>query len=370
MLELHIERARKAAPCTCCTYPDCMLYNEVLQDAAVWTRRMPSTIEAFYYVADEQRRGLSSRGPSGERQARWAHRLFLARFGLSAAEVPLLKLELENGPAPFSLDGPLPAASAPALASTMRVSTITARVNSRFTGGRPSKSLAETGVLVHQWDSTWWTTTGAAARPCASMDRCDRASASIISSRAPFLFSDKRMGLIIQPESVRVLCAYAGDGGTARRKCSPTSMTCIPGCWAAGTDAGPAWCAGSSCGGPWKGTQLDSMLRVHEARGGRAAGFCWIKQKFEPQHAGCKYNEVILEKASWVRNLPTTIEAFFVVEQSYQRDSALGGTWIDFARQRRLEFVRRYPTANAVPLLLYSQREAEAGGQPFTEVPL
>ena len=70
---------------------------------------MPSTIEAFYFVADAEQRGVIGH-PSGEQQARWAHRLFLTRFGLSASAVPLLKLKLEEGAAPFSLHGGLPVA--------------------------------------------------------------------------------------------------------------------------------------------------------------------------------------------------------------------------------------------------------------------
>ena len=72
-------------------------YNEIVLDAASWEARMPSTVEAIFYMG------------AFEAQARELHASFLAAYGLTGAEaerVPLLVyFPSGNLHAPFSLVG-------------------------------------------------------------------------------------------------------------------------------------------------------------------------------------------------------------------------------------------------------------------------
>lgn len=65
-------------------------YNEVIVDAAAWQRRLPHTVEAFFFVE----------GGGDERAMREAHAQFLDAFGLEASQVPLLRMR------PWSWDEP------------------------------------------------------------------------------------------------------------------------------------------------------------------------------------------------------------------------------------------------------------------------
>ena len=68
-------------------------YNEIIVDGGQWTDSLPDSIEAFF-TSDNQ-------GQHEEDVARGQHRLFLEEYNLDAAQVPLLKLDLENWDEPF-----------------------------------------------------------------------------------------------------------------------------------------------------------------------------------------------------------------------------------------------------------------------------
>lgn len=96
MLALHESRARRDPrfrSCTCCSWPECALYNEVLLDAHTWVAHLPWTIEAVFFSAG---------AAHAEATAREAHGAFLAHFALDAAQVPLVQLDLHNLGAPFT----------------------------------------------------------------------------------------------------------------------------------------------------------------------------------------------------------------------------------------------------------------------------
>ena len=63
-------------------------YNEIVVDGRYWNRHLPDTIEAFYG-------DIGSRGDS-------AHKQFLEEYGMSSAQVPLLKFDPSNWETPFS----------------------------------------------------------------------------------------------------------------------------------------------------------------------------------------------------------------------------------------------------------------------------
>ena len=68
-------------------------YNEVIIETATYVRQLPSSLEAiFMYGHDAEQASL----------ARQTHQRFLAEYGLSARDVPLLRLNLGNHDAPFS----------------------------------------------------------------------------------------------------------------------------------------------------------------------------------------------------------------------------------------------------------------------------
>ena len=72
-------------------------YNEIIVDGQHWTDNLPDSIEAFF-TSDNQ-------GRKDEDIARGQHQLFLQEYNLNAAQVPLLKLDLENWDEPFRVVG-------------------------------------------------------------------------------------------------------------------------------------------------------------------------------------------------------------------------------------------------------------------------
>jgi hypothetical protein len=79
-----------------CGQKDCG-YNELMLNADFWRDRLPAIVEAIFYPVGN---------PSGEQRARTVHAAFVRKFGLSAASVPLVKLDLTKLHAPFSLARP------------------------------------------------------------------------------------------------------------------------------------------------------------------------------------------------------------------------------------------------------------------------
>ena len=70
---------------------------QVVADSASWRERLPHVIEAFFMVPG---------GPWDQHElVRGAHRLFLKRYSLSAAQVPLLLLRPDNWVEPFVPSG-------------------------------------------------------------------------------------------------------------------------------------------------------------------------------------------------------------------------------------------------------------------------
>ena len=99
MLMHHEHRiARLQRPlCKCCSWPRCVLYNEVVLSSAEWDWGLPETIEAVYYLA--------GRPNSTRADAIAEHRRFRQAFGSGCKTVPLVRLDLEAAStSPFELD--------------------------------------------------------------------------------------------------------------------------------------------------------------------------------------------------------------------------------------------------------------------------
>ena len=61
-------------------------YNELIIDAAMWTKSLPWSIQAVYYTAD-----------GGEAMARGVQEAILNHFRIPASRMPLLRLNLKDG---------------------------------------------------------------------------------------------------------------------------------------------------------------------------------------------------------------------------------------------------------------------------------
>lgn len=73
---------------------------------------LPHSVEAMFFLPTGCGGDIYD-GPKCEDYARAAHRRFLASFNLTESEVPLLKFDLWNWDAPFTVAPPLPPSSPP-----------------------------------------------------------------------------------------------------------------------------------------------------------------------------------------------------------------------------------------------------------------
>ena len=208
------------------------------------------------------------------------------------------------------------------------------QVNARFLAGTPSNDPNLAGVLVHQFDGQeampeQWLPCPETTSWCSAFR--DRFATSLINARAPYLFNNNG-GLLFRmfpPSTNRIFCSYAGDGGTMTTACDPPgeSESCLPGCWTSVGGGGPNWCTPSR---PWqcafRPEDLGAMLQLHMGGQGH-------------------YNEVILSTADYVRHLPFSLEAMFVLDPG---DEA--------TRHAHALFLARYGlSASDVPLLFFDR---------------
>jgi len=85
------------------------------------------------------------------------------------------------------------------------------QINERFQSGHPSNTLAEAGVLVHQFDGLEDWDNGRGYRPCHSgwcNGRYDHVSVSLINRQLPLVFNDN--GGIVLSTATRFNCAPPG----------------------------------------------------------------------------------------------------------------------------------------------------------------
>ena len=248
-----------------------------------------------------------------------------------------------------------------------------AALNRRFQGDTLSSGLHSAGVLVHQLDYTA-KRHGLPWEPCGPTDRCartaDRFSTTLLNAAAPHVFSATMPGFVLDASAVRVLCAWAIDANSADRLCirtaggpvSPSGSDyeggCVPGCsgrGSAGRVVGgpPRWCRREaclasrqlgSCWCPWPAEGIGDMLRQQQA----------LRPLVERRYRGSmRFNEVVVDAAVWVRNLPRTIEAVFVPAAAPPRR-------LEEARALQRAFSARYNGTPPRPVLWLNTSHARA----------
>ena len=213
-------------------------------------------------------------------------------------------------------------------------------INERFRADVRTHPPLAAGVLMHQTDgyqdpSRPWApcvSLGHEGRGCSlrAYERRHRVSASMVyaalqgrSARIPTFGLDG--GVILRPGDATILCGYGHDAGTDDSKaiaCADADGACVPGCSESAGGA-PDWCSKASPHdeGSWVTCGMDysrSGVRPwHVTEFGGAGGMLdFFAREGKPYREGGfeGYNEVVVESASWIRNLPRSVEAIFLVE--------------------------------------------------------
>ena len=78
--------------------------NEVIVDAHYRDAQFPRSIEAFFYHDGCEGQVVLNRKCTGREEVQKIHSAFLAKFGLEASAVPLLRLNPKRWDRPFELD--------------------------------------------------------------------------------------------------------------------------------------------------------------------------------------------------------------------------------------------------------------------------
>ena len=303
-------------------------YNEAIVDGISWNAHLPNTIEAFFELEGQ------SAGTGQADYAREAHRRFLAAYGLSEHEVPLLKFD------PFRWDAPFRAGAF----ETVRPQSPMEAINERFRRKPYDEwpadgSLVWSGVLLRCFD-------GYENHDQPWKPEHPEMSASLIfadqrvASHPIPVFSCDEGGIVFRPGfTTRVLCGNGGDsGGQCHSFCSTASDL---------GDVGSFTYPGDGCGGgSWRPTDCGMYLR-------RVA--TWQKR-----NGRSEYNEFILEGAGprsvWSASLPDMVEAFFLPR----------GPTAQSVRAHYANFLREYDLdATRVPLLSLDREDWHS---PFSEL--
>jgi len=217
-------------------------------------------------------------------------------------------------------------------------------INEMFRAGRPSNNINEVGVFLHQFDELEespgrpWAACEGSACLCQGSRITGRISTMIVyrglrdrpdRQGIPMPFGD-RAGLVLQPPEGSVDCLYGIDAATyhiwgdrpgcAGQWCDPTDIRDVNGQICSFNGAPPA--------GAWRPSDMKQLLELHAEFGA---------QYHEPGfHSG--YNEVILSAQKHNLNLPHSVLAFFVLDES---NAHMDGVRIDVARARRA-FISEY----------------------------
>ena len=130
--------------------------------------------------------------------------------------------------------------------------------------------------------------------------------------------------VVLRPSTAHVYCAYGMDGSIDDGKNRPWACpheevkqeSCVPGCgeppvWCNPRDPFDSW-EGYVCGFDWDGdglrswrpSDLGKMLHLQESRGSSYTGVGNYKG----------YNEVVIATDAWLKHLPESIEAIFIID--------------------------------------------------------
>ena len=370
-------------------------HNEVVLDPASVTAALPESIAAIFYMA------ASSEGQ--KERARAIHRTFGTDYPCVAAP-PLVVLDPgaiqsepftlapgqpsadgdEHGGAaacvpgchcpPGAPPGPPPPTRPPGVVSFHSVyynsvlgrappmaatkphswwqdlSHSAAALNERFRKGRPSDSLLEAGLLLHQFDGQEMGGQGHPTRPwemcltnCRTLGRAihGRASAMVMWAglrerpdrvAIPLPFGD-RGGLLLNPAVAQLDCLYGIDGATYLLNSAEK-----PGCSESYCDPLQPQVNGQMCGftgapaTAWRPSDLKSLLTMYAQYGAPYHSPGW--------HSG--YNELVINSKHHNAHLPQAVEAFVFLKG--QRHAT-----VDLGYAPALTRTREPRTAHAAP---------------------
>ena len=218
-------------------------------------------------------------------------------------------------------------------------------INARFleANAEPTRAsnISTAGVLVTSFD---WTTNPNLNEPWWTGG--DRVSSTLIRPGFTHVWSERGQGgFVIHPivASRLLRCAYKRDGHSVN-----TRSGCEPWC-----DSGLQYFFGCA----YSPAQFGEMLRAQEECCSRDAAH---PQEFVPYIGDMqkRYNEIVLDAATWQRLLPSSIEAVFMHAATSDEKKA-------HARDVHASFVRNYRLhGDAVPpLLVYDGQRVP----PFSE---
>ena len=212
-------------------------------------------------------------------------------------------------------------------------------LNARFRNGRPSNDLSTAGLLIRQFDKLDDAMQGRPWLPCPTSGWagwCAKfhdiwATSLILKGGASSLYDPWGSGIVLSP-TVTLNCAYASDGNSMgeERLCNRPGFDghqCIPGC---SCDPTRSLSDGPACNDGLPPTQLKRVVADH--------------LRFAPM--GNIYNEIVVNTASVVDQLPGSVAAFF-----YPKGADSNGV-----REYHRNFLNTYgltgrETGRAVPLL-------------------
>ena len=100
-MEGRDELARRAVKPKHKMWEDNKFYDEVVLSTEMYTRNLPASIEAAFYLFGMDC-GDAHDGPKCEDYARAAHAQIVSHFGLTDEQLPLLQLDLWNWNQPFA----------------------------------------------------------------------------------------------------------------------------------------------------------------------------------------------------------------------------------------------------------------------------
>ena len=104
---MHTEHVRVQYPPLTPDMPSSVRHttdNEVIVDAHYRDAQFPRSIEAFFYHDGCEGQVVLNRKCTGREEVQKIHSAFLAKFGLEASAVPLLRLSPKRWDRPFELD--------------------------------------------------------------------------------------------------------------------------------------------------------------------------------------------------------------------------------------------------------------------------
>lgn len=191
-----------------------------------------------------------------------------------------------------------------------------AQLNKLYKEGRPSNDVTEAGLLVHQHDNTEGV--GAMVYEASNEESKDFFATSIVNMDLSGLYN-KECGVVIAPSTAEVLCSYYAD------------MTS----WSTGCDtdylATSGWHDPKAVSKvretPYPAEELAAMMEMsHELQSNKTALMNYRTARVQIEDGDGEpdtgeddfwlgqYNEVLIDKAQYVSNLPWSVAALFHVE--------------------------------------------------------